>query len=88
MSDNIRVELTPEEMVQAVKKVFKKEHADLMGNCIVDILFEDGNGMESFFKATMGITPSVDYSVGDRVLCQADSMQDWRFDKEKMKMTG
>jgi hypothetical protein len=88
MANNIRVELTQEEMVQAVRKVFKEENADLMSACIVDVLYDNGNAMESFFKATMGITPTHDYFVGNKVWCDSNGLMDWRFDMVKMEEEG
>lgn len=88
MADNIRVELTQEEMVQAVRSVFKEENADLMSACIVDVLYDNGDAMASFFKATMGITPTHDYFVGNKVWCDSNGLSDWRFDKIKMEEEG
>jgi hypothetical protein len=88
MANNIRVELTQEEMVQAVRKVFKEENADLMSACIVDVLYDNGNAMESFFKATMGITPTHDYFVGNKVWCDSHGLMDWKFDTVKMEEEG
>jgi len=82
------IELNKDEIAHLVKKTFNTEHRELMTECLMDLLRDDTSGLKALCKASMGITPQIDYVVGDRVIVQMLALSDWQFDKDKMQEAG
>lgn len=84
MSKEIRISMSYDDIAQAIEKTFKPDHAKLMTQAILEVLSDSDSDLESVFKASMGITPKVDYFVGQQVIADINGLSDWRFDKQKM----
>lgn len=84
MSHEIITKFTRDEVKQRIYNLFKKEHADLLTDCIMGMSEYGGLDLAPIFKASLGIEPVINYFVGDEVLVPVESLSYWRWDKDKM----
>jgi len=82
------IQLTDAEIAESIKKVFKKEHRDIMSRCITEMMRDDSTMMSIFYKATLGITPEIPYCVGQTVSADVGGLNDYTFNKKAMVEQG
>ena len=76
------------EIAQRIGQVFKPEHKELMTQALMELCHDNDSDLELIFKASMGITPQLNYFVGQQVIVDLSGISEWRFNKEKMKEEG
>lgn len=88
MGDKVKVEITPDNVREFLRVVFKDEHKERMTNAIVGVLEDDPDKLGVVFKASLGMLPPIKYKKGDRVICNYHALDSWQFDKDAMRSNG
>ena len=84
MSKEINIRMSYNEIAQRIGQVIKPEHRKLMAQALMEICHDNDSDLEMIFKASMGITPHLNYFVGQQVIVDMSGVPEWRFNKEKM----
>ncbi len=84
MSREIITKFSEDEVKQRIHNLFKKEHADLLTDCIMGLSEYSGLDLAPIFKASLGIEPLINYFVGNEILVPIDSLSHWRWNKDEM----
>ena len=85
---DIDIKLSSEEIQKRLKDIIKPEYSDNVSECIIGLLEENAHGLETVFKATMGILPIIKYEVGDVVLIKGSNLASWYIDHEQTELQG
>lgn len=88
METTINVKVSIDEMEQRLKQVFKAEHKDLMTECLMDLFQDQEANLETVFKSSLGIRPTIEYAVGDEVIVKLNSLTTYYMDKAKSETEG
>jgi len=87
--ENITLSLSVEEITERIAVLFKPEHKKLMPKCIVGVLKDNPKALSLVFKAAMGITPQLQYFVGNLVKVRYYNLKEtYYIDKDKSKEEG
>lgn len=86
-NEEVSIAFTPEDIEQALEDTFKPEHKH-MAQLIVGVLEDHRGCLETVFKGTLGITPQVPYSVGDKISLDASCLSTWQWDEPTMEQEG
>lgn len=85
---HIEVKVPVESIRDRLRKLLVSEHSQLIADVIVGNLSVTEVGLEQLFAAFAGIKDIRKYKVGDRVVCKAEVLYTWKFNKDDMAAAG
>jgi hypothetical protein len=85
--NEINIKLNTKQVAEAISLTFTGKYKDEMTECLMSVLEGNDVGLASLYKASIGVKPELEYTIGTRVYVEIGTLSTWRMALKEMKKT-